>query len=101
MSLFDIFKPACKLCGVKGTDKVVSIPYHGIYGRTYTQWHYHEKCRQRILNDPLLYRHDTVDKAIEISDRIAEIQKERERELRRLEEHRNGQIAKIRKLKSY
>jgi hypothetical protein len=99
MSLLDLLGPKCKLCKGRNTDRVLTVPYHGHYSTLYKSWHYHEKCLQDVLNNPIPYGHETVDIAIEISERIIEVKKEQEKHERFLEKKRNEQVAKIQQLR--
>lgn len=100
MSFFDFIIPKCKICKKFGTNNVITIPYHGIYGQSYEKWYYHAGCLQDALDNPMKYGHEAVDIALEITDRIAEIEKQRQKDELFRENKRNEQLEKIRKLKS-
>lgn len=74
-----------------------SIPKHGIYGGLDpdTDPHFfHVGCVHAALEDPELYGHATVDRAISITDRVSE----REKENKELEESRASRLLRAQKM---
>lgn len=65
------FKPKKKCCLCNLSHGVLSeVEWYGHYNNR--TWNYHPECLSKVLGNPEQYKHLTVDKAIEIAERIIE-----------------------------
>ena len=78
--------PKCYICRVRDRG-MESIPRHGIYGGLDPDsdpHFYHIGCIHAALDDPEFFGHATVDRALSITDRIAERERTNEERIARL-----------------
>jgi len=85
--LFHLNGPKCYICLVRAPEsRFESVQRHGIYGSVNGVYYFHLGCVYATLEDPELYGHGAVDRALWISDKIGEQRREKEasREVRLL-----------------
>ncbi len=73
--------PKCYICRYRGVE-MDSIPRHGIYGGLHEgsdPHFFHIGCVHAALDDPEFFGHATVDRALSITDRIADRELENEK----------------------
>ena len=71
-------KPKCYVCRERNSREKNSVPRYGIYGEVYDPYFFHPECVRAALDDPELYGHDVVDRALWIVDQLRGQKNERD-----------------------
>lgn len=88
--------PKCYVCRVRDSFEKGSTPRYGIYGETQNLLFFHTSCVDAALDDPEFFGHNTVDRALFITDQIKTLRKEnrskRDRQAKRIEDLKNDEF---------